>query len=207
MSALDTKPTPASTKRPRNARATRDAILRAATVAFTQAGYDGVGVREIAAEAGVTAMLVNRYFGSKEALFAAAADKAFADDPLPLEQAGTLSRTVARLLSARGGPDVRAVDPVLLTLRSAQNPRAAAILRECLARYVERPLAAALPGPEPEARAALMVALVTGFQFMRTVLGSAALASDEAGALHDRFAAQLRLLAGPPARVGGAGRR
>ena len=38
--------------------------------AFARAGYDGVGVREISKGAGVTAMLVNRYFGSKERLFA-----------------------------------------------------------------------------------------------------------------------------------------
>src|SRR3978361_527894 len=57
-------------KRPRNAAATRDAILVSACEAFARSGYDGAGVREIASGAGVTAMLVNRYFGSKEKLFA-----------------------------------------------------------------------------------------------------------------------------------------
>jgi AcrR family transcriptional regulator len=38
--------------------------------AFARAGYDGAGVREIASGADVTAMLINRYFGSKERLFA-----------------------------------------------------------------------------------------------------------------------------------------
>ena len=57
-------------KRRRNAAATREAILDSARRAFAQAGYDGAGVREIAAGAGITAMLVNRYFGSKEQLFA-----------------------------------------------------------------------------------------------------------------------------------------
>src|ERR1700754_3812304 len=63
---------PRMEKRPRNAAATRDAILRSAIDAFARHGYDGAGVREIAASAGVTAMLVNRYFGSKEQLFAEA---------------------------------------------------------------------------------------------------------------------------------------
>src|SRR6187551_2259762 len=62
-----TGPPPA---RRRNAAATREAILQSARQAFAQAGYAGAGVREIAAGAGVTAMLVNRYFGSKEQLFA-----------------------------------------------------------------------------------------------------------------------------------------
>ncbi|MGZ5395564.1 MAG: TetR/AcrR family transcriptional regulator, partial [Mycobacterium sp.] len=43
--------------------ATRDAILTSAIAAFARAGYDGVGLREIAGDAGVTAMMVNRYFG------------------------------------------------------------------------------------------------------------------------------------------------
>src|SRR5258706_11761494 len=60
----------ASPARRRNAAATREAILASARQAFARAGYDGAGVREIAAGAGVTAMLVNRYFGSKEQLFA-----------------------------------------------------------------------------------------------------------------------------------------
>ena len=56
--------------RRRDASATRAAILASARSAFARHGYDGAGVREIAEGAGVTAMLVNRYFGSKEGLFA-----------------------------------------------------------------------------------------------------------------------------------------
>src|SRR5438034_10393490 len=71
MKHLNTKA--AASERPperrRNAVATRQAILDSARVAFTRSGYDGVGVREIAQAAGVTAMLVNRYFGSKQQLF------------------------------------------------------------------------------------------------------------------------------------------
>src|SRR5882672_5243534 len=64
-----TMPTTTPPRR-RNAAATRAAILASARRVFAQVGYDGVGVREIAKGAGVTAMLVNRYFGSKEQLFA-----------------------------------------------------------------------------------------------------------------------------------------
>ena len=75
-------PSPPPARR-RNAAATREAILASARRAFARAGYDGAGVREIAAGAGVTAMLVNRYFGSKEQLFAEAiaASIGDADDP------------------------------------------------------------------------------------------------------------------------------
>src|SRR5260370_38637126 len=61
----------ATTKaRRRNAAATRKAILASARRAFARAGFDDVGGGEIAMGAGVTAMLINRYFGSKERLFA-----------------------------------------------------------------------------------------------------------------------------------------
>ena len=60
----------AQPKRKRDAAATREAILEAATRRFATQGYERAGAREIAADAGVTAALVNRYFGSKEGLFA-----------------------------------------------------------------------------------------------------------------------------------------
>ncbi|MFJ9043447.1 helix-turn-helix domain-containing protein [Streptomyces sp. NPDC102347] len=55
--------------RRRDAAATREAILAAAVMEFTEHAYARAGVRQIAERAGVTAMLINRYFGSKERLF------------------------------------------------------------------------------------------------------------------------------------------
>src|ERR1700761_6784799 len=60
----------ASPRRRRDAAATREAPPEAAPRRFAAQGYERAGVREIAADAGVTAALVNRYFGSKERLFA-----------------------------------------------------------------------------------------------------------------------------------------
>ncbi|MGW2778631.1 TetR/AcrR family transcriptional regulator [Streptomyces olivaceoviridis] len=61
-------PPSARAGRPRNAAATREAVLRSAVETFTRSGYDGAGVREIAEGAGVSAMMVNRCSGSKENL-------------------------------------------------------------------------------------------------------------------------------------------
>ena len=83
------------TTRPRNAAATREAILQSALSAFVRQGYDGVGVREIAQTAGVTAVLVNRYFGSKERLFAAAVEATFTDNGLFEGDASTLAQRLA----------------------------------------------------------------------------------------------------------------
>ena len=49
--------------------ATRQAILEAARQLFGARAYEQVGLRDIAAAAGATAALVNRYFGTKEQLF------------------------------------------------------------------------------------------------------------------------------------------
>ena len=59
----------APSPRKRNAAATRAAMLDAAVCRFARDGYDGASVRDIAADAGVDAALVSRYFGGKEELF------------------------------------------------------------------------------------------------------------------------------------------
>ncbi|MDX3238999.1 TetR/AcrR family transcriptional regulator [Streptomyces sp. ME03-5709C] len=157
-------------KRPRNAAATREAILRSAVEAFSRHGYDGIGVREIAKAAGVTAMLVNRYFGSKEQLFAEAVDVAFAPRTVVTGNPGTLSRDVARALVDGTAPEADHLSPFLLTLLSAPNPRAAEIMREGIERHVQRDLAQLLPGSGGQERAGLALSLIAGVWLMRKVL-------------------------------------
>jgi AcrR family transcriptional regulator len=103
-------------KRPRNAAATRTAILHSAIEAFARAGYDGVGVREIAGDAGVTAMMVNRYFGSKEALFAEAVEAAFTPSVVIPDDSGSLAHDAAvNVAAATPGP------AYLIMLRSLRS--------------------------------------------------------------------------------------
>jgi AcrR family transcriptional regulator len=63
-----------TTTRPRNAAQTRADILSAARRRFGAEGYERTTLRAIAADVGVDAALVIRYFGSKQDLFAEAAD-------------------------------------------------------------------------------------------------------------------------------------
>jgi len=56
----------------RNSEATQSRLLLAAKGQFAANGYERTTVRDIAAEAGVNVALINRYFGSKEELFAQA---------------------------------------------------------------------------------------------------------------------------------------
>ena len=60
--------------RRRSAPVTRAAILDAARTRFGAQGFDRVRLRDVAADVGVDPAMVIRYFGTKEGLFAAAAE-------------------------------------------------------------------------------------------------------------------------------------
>jgi AcrR family transcriptional regulator len=161
----------------RNAAATRQAILDSARVLFTQFGYDGVGVREIARRAGGTAMLVNRYFGSKEQLFAEVVEVTLSAPGILTSEVtaqaandATLSRNVAEALVARTAPGATPMDGFLILLRSASSEPAAAILRQKFTQHFQEPLAERLPGSQAGERATLFLSLIAGFQVMRQIL-------------------------------------
>ncbi|MFI6870534.1 TetR family transcriptional regulator [Nocardia sp. NPDC050406] len=62
------------TERTRRSDATRAAILAAARERFARDGYDRATIRAIAADAGIDPAMVMRYYGSKDKLFALAAE-------------------------------------------------------------------------------------------------------------------------------------
>jgi AcrR family transcriptional regulator len=161
--------------RPRNAAATRDAILASAIRNFSRAGYDGVGVREIASDAGVTAMMVNRYFGSKERLFAEAVETSFAPPAVIVAGSDGLARDAANALVARTNPDADPLEPFLIMLRSVSNPRAVEVVRDAIERHVGRRLASQLPEPGRALRTDVMLATIAGILLMRRVIATRAL--------------------------------
>jgi AcrR family transcriptional regulator len=181
-------------KRTRNAAATRDAILHSALAAFSRNGYDGIGVREIAQAAGVTAVLVNRYFGSKEELFGAAVELAFSDSSLFEGDAASLAQRLTEAVIAKTQKDADPIDPLLLLLRSAPNPRAAEILREGIARHFERPLKSLLTGQWASERAAMILAVISGLQLFRKVIGSKALTDGARAGLYANINATFQRL-------------
>jgi AcrR family transcriptional regulator len=160
-----------SPKRRRDAAATRKAILDAATRRFATQGYERAGVREIAAEVGVNAALVNRYFGSKEKLFAEAIEQAFDLRHLLQDQHGNLADHLARLsVYGQEGKLDRVRTPLLLLLRSATDPGAIKLFRRDLNRTELAVLAQRIGGDDAEVRAAMIVAQLTGFAIMHHVL-------------------------------------
>ncbi|NIF71515.1 MULTISPECIES: TetR/AcrR family transcriptional regulator [unclassified Burkholderia] len=194
-----TTPPPPPEKRRRNAAATRRAILASARLAFARQGYEGAGVREIAAGAGVTAMLVNRYFGSKEGLFAEVLAESMASTSVVLP--AILARPVSGERVAAALVDITAVDAVPLEgfqimMRSASSDRAVAIAREQIERFQLGAIASLLDGAHAPQRAALVLALIAGFQMMRQMIGLSPLAEADRQALVDTLAPLFeRLLA------------
>jgi AcrR family transcriptional regulator len=169
--------------RPRNAAATRDSILKSAIRNFARAGYDGVGVREIASDAGVTAMMVNRYFGSKEQLFAQAVETSFAVPAVIAANSESLAHDAATALVARTNPDAEPLEPFLIMLRSVSNPRAVEIVREGIERHVGRRLARQLPESGRQIRNEVMLSVISGILLMRRAISTRALNEADADQL------------------------
>ncbi|WP_027342259.1 TetR/AcrR family transcriptional regulator [Hamadaea tsunoensis] len=147
---------------------TKQAILVAARERFAADGYERATIRAIAADASIDPAMVIRYFGSKEKLFAAAADF-----QLLLPDVGTLPREElgARLVGhflTRWQED----ETLLALLRAgATNDAAAARLREIFADQVGPVVARLVPDPREAARRAGLVATqILGFALCRYAL-------------------------------------
>ncbi|RJO69311.1 TetR/AcrR family transcriptional regulator [Nocardia panacis] len=81
---------------------TRPAILNAARGLFAEQGFDKTSIRAVAGAAGVDPALVHHYFGTKQALFAAAVE-------LPIDPEQTLSLVASVPLEDLGATMVRAL--------------------------------------------------------------------------------------------------
>ena len=154
--------------RSRNAAQTRANILKAAQRLFSQRGYEQVGVRDIAAKAGINPALVIRYFGSKDGLFAEAVTDAFRlGELLEGERKGVGELLVRYLLQDEADGTFY---PILALLRSAASPQGATLLRQGLeTRFIE-PLTEWLEGEERPLRASLIASTLLGIAIMQDVL-------------------------------------
>jgi len=83
--------------RPRNAGATKQALLDAAQELFGQHGFDGTTIREISERAGVDHALIARYFGSKADLYIAALVAEVRGVQLPLDFEGLRDMAEAKV--------------------------------------------------------------------------------------------------------------
>jgi AcrR family transcriptional regulator len=162
---------------------TRDAILNAARESFAAQGYDGATIRGIGRAAGVDPALVHHYFGSKDALFAAAMQlpvdaSAVLPDLLAPGLDGMGERLVRFFLSLWESGRTRAA--MLAVFRSALvQDRAATALREFIGREVLGRVGSQVPGPDAQLRASLVGSQLVGLAIARYVLRVEPLASAE----------------------------
>jgi AcrR family transcriptional regulator len=153
-------------QRPRNASRTRADILAAARRRFGAEGYEGTTLRAVAADVGVDAALVIRYFGSKQNLFAAAADFVI---ELP-DLSGLDPDDVANILLQRFFAVWEEDETFVALLRAAMTSQLAAeTLRQVFAQQIAPKLVNATPD-HPVQRAGLTGAFVIGLAMTRYVL-------------------------------------
>ena len=162
--------------RPRRSDPTRARILEAARRRFAQQGYEGTTIRAVAADAGIDPSMVMRYYGSKDGLFAAAADIALELPDLTQVPRRQWGRRMVRHFFDRwegraGGPSLG-----LLLRSAATNAHAAERLRTVAGTQVANALQRA-GVDQPERRAALMASQMVGLGFCRYVLGVPLLAT------------------------------
>ncbi|MGK5519832.1 TetR family transcriptional regulator [Micromonospora sp. URMC 107] len=160
--------TDAAPTRARRSDVTRAAILRAARERFAADGYDRATIRAIAADARIDPSMVMRYYGSKEGLFAAAAEF---DLRLP-ELADVPPERLGELL-VRHFVDRWETDGTMAALlrTAATNPAAAERMRGIFADQLTAAVTRVVPGPvEAPRRAGLVASQMLGVALTRYVL-------------------------------------
>jgi AcrR family transcriptional regulator len=157
---------------------TRARLLDAARELFLARGYSAVGLREVAAHAGVDATLVRRYFGSKEQLFNEATDVSEnAEEIRHAPDDEVARRMIARVLAPRSDVDA----PLFALLRSSGDPAVVARINAQLEEGLTAHLAERITAEHNRIRADMVVALLLGIGVQRVVLGKEPLsgASDD----------------------------
>ncbi|MFC4495222.1 TetR family transcriptional regulator [Streptomyces ovatisporus] len=184
---------PASAEKVAGEPDTRDRILSSARAEFAESGYDKASVRAIARGAGVDPALVHHYFGTKEQVFVAAVEGAFAPAmgiPDLLLSGGREQwgeQLVGYVLGIWENTVTR--DPLLAIMRSAvNNETAAAIFRGLIGRNLLRRVAGGLGMPDAELRVELAVAQLVGTALLRYVIKVEPVASVPAEELVVRLA-------------------
>ena len=164
--------------RKRNAATTRAAMLDAAVCRFARDGYDGASVRDIAADAGVDAALVSRYFGGKEELF----NEVLSCSPSPAHffEGGREGFGVRVAHAVVMEPaNNRKLDCIFAMLRSASSEKASQAIRESGQMRFYDPLAAMLVGDDKMVRARLIGALIMGVAISRALAPDLGLYDDD----------------------------
>jgi AcrR family transcriptional regulator len=178
--------------RPRNAAATRAALLEAARTLFARDGYDDVGMRDIARQVGVDAAMASRYFGSKEDLFIEALG-ACGDDSRSLTdgERSDFGRRIAHQLVYEP-QECDKLHGLLIMLRANGSAKAAQMVQRTIIEDFLRPFEEWVGGEKAVVRARLATSLVMGFALSRSLLGDLRLDEADKAAMFERLAELLQ---------------
>jgi AcrR family transcriptional regulator len=153
---------------PRRSDATKAAILAAARERFAAEGYERATIRAIAADAAIDPAMVMRYYGSKEKLFAAAAEFDLRLPDLTALPRRSVGKALAKHLLERWESD----DTLKALLRAAvTNEAAAARMQAIFAEQLGPAIAALCDGSATAGtRAGLVASQALGLALCRYVL-------------------------------------
>ncbi len=177
--------------RPRNAEATRTAILNAALERFSRESYDDVGMRDIARDVGVDAALVSRYFGSKEELFERVLESCDSGSELTNGDRATFGARVAHEVVFEPKRETK-LKGLLILLRSIGSAKASEIARSRAQTRFYGPLADWVGGPDGIVRARLAAAFIMGMAISRDVTGGFNMTPAQCRTMADRMARMLQ---------------
>ncbi len=142
----------------------KERIMEAAIRLFAQRGFDAVGVRELAKEAGVNLAMINYFYGSKKGLFKAILAHFFdsytalveanlpGDEPLEIKARRTI-REAAKFFMANKEIVLIALtelphdDPEMIDLKVSKVARIAALFQEHLVDPLARATGTDVPMP------------------------------------------------------------
>ena len=177
--------------RPRNAAATRAAILEAANARFMVESYDQVGMRDIARDVGVDPALISRYFGCKEELFSSVIESCGDASALMAGDRATFGERVADdvIYGQRNEFKLRWL---LLMLRSISSPKAQEVIQRQSQCTFMTPFTAWVGGDDAEIKARLAAGLIMGLTVSRDISGGFNLGPEQSQRLHRRLAATLQ---------------
>lgn len=156
--------------RPRNANATRQAILESACRQFIKDGYDNAGVRAIAADVGVDPALICRYFGSKKQLFSEAM-LSLSKDPMEFVRGDRAScgERLAGAVLDQGDDRDRHMGWIGLVLGATSSPEASALAHEQIMREFIQPFSEWLGGDKAQEKAWIIGSLLMGAMVMNNI--------------------------------------
>ncbi|WP_075025919.1 helix-turn-helix domain-containing protein [Streptomyces mirabilis] len=179
----------------RDAEATKAAILRAARHLMARHAHADITLKAIADRAGVSAPLILKYFGNKDALFGRV--MSFETDAAallnaPLDQLGP--HMVRQVLV---GQTERGADPVLRIIFAPRQGDQGDIMRANFRTQVSDRLALRLSGPDADLRAELAVGTLLGLGAMYGIARGTRLRATAIEDIVDRYGPTVQALLTP----------